>query len=117
MIAQVAAMEDKQKGETMATYMELRTLFGNCDLGNRLEVAIIVAAEAIRVEDDATPNHANRLVWARQAFANTATIRAQMLKALLAGNKALTVAQLTGTSDEAMQTAVDTYVNLFADGS
>ena len=32
----------------MATYMELRALFGNSDLSNRIEVACIIAAEAIR---------------------------------------------------------------------
>ena len=45
----------------MATYAELMTLFNYNPLANKIVVACIVAAEAIRSEDPATTNHANRL--------------------------------------------------------
>jgi len=101
----------------MATYIELRGLYGNGDLENKVEVACIVAAESIRNEDAGTTNHANRLVWAKSAFSNPNTVAVQMLMALLAANKDLTVAQIEGASDAAIQTAVDNAVDIFADGS
>lgn len=101
----------------MATYVELRQLFGNGDLLNRIEVACIVAAEAIRVEDAGVPNHANRLLWAKATFQTPRPVAERMLMSLLAANKALTVQQLAGVTDEALQTAVGSAVNLFADGS
>lgn len=100
----------------MATYTELRNLFANTSLRNRLEVAIVVAAEAIRNEEPTTDNHANRLVWAASAFANVRNQRDTMLMALLAANRELTVEQLTGASDTAIQTAVDNTIDLFATG-
>ena len=101
----------------MATYTELRQLYGNGDLINRIEVACIVAAEKIRTEDGGTANHANRLVWAKATFGFTRRAAELMLMALLAANRALTTAQITGVSDEGLQTAVDSAVNMFADGS
>lgn len=101
----------------MASYMELRAAFGNGDLANRIEVALIIAAQAITVEDAGTANHANRLIWARKAFVQTASLRDQMLMAVLATNKDLTIAQIQGATDAELQTAVDAAVNTFADGS
>jgi uncharacterized protein (DUF2132 family) len=101
----------------MATYLELRQLYGHGELLNRIEVACIVAAESIRTESDATTNHANRLKWARATFAATRQAAEKMLMALLAANKALTVAQLIAVADAALQTAVDNAVNIFADGT
>ena len=100
----------------MASYMELRNLFSS-DIKNKVEVACIVAAEAIRSEDPATTNHANRLLWAKAAFANPGGMSNQMLMALLAANKDATVAQITGASDAAIQAKVDAAVDVFADGS
>ena len=101
----------------MATYLELRALFGYNDLKNKVEVACIVAAETIRAEDAGTANHANRVLWAQQAFASPAGVGKKMLMALLAGNKATAVGTITGASDSAIQTKVDAAVDLFADGS
>jgi hypothetical protein len=101
----------------MATYLELRQLYGNGDLLNRIEVAAIIAADAVRVEDAGTTNHANRLLWAKATFTSSRSVAEQMLKALLAANKDLTVAQLTGATDASLQTAVNNAVNIFATGS
>ena len=79
----------------MATYDELRALFSENQLQNRIQVACIVAAETIRGEDAGTENHANRLVWARRAFENPEGISKQMLMALLAANKDGTVVAIT----------------------
>ncbi|HUW81178.1 MAG TPA: hypothetical protein VMZ31_00105 [Phycisphaerae bacterium] len=101
----------------MASYVELRQLFGNGDLRNKIEVACIVAAEAIRTEDAGTANHANRLIWAKKAFSSPNGIRDEMLMALLAANKDSTVQDITGVTDEPLQTLVNAAVDVFADGS
>lgn len=101
----------------MATYEELRQLFSRDALRNQIEVAVIVAAEAIRTEDAGTANHANRLLWAKAAFVNPTAAALKMQMALLAANKAATVAQIIAASDETIQTLVNAAVNLFADGS
>lgn len=101
----------------MATYNELFALRSNDDLRNRVSVACIVAAEAIRGESDATTNHANRLKWAKRVFEHPEQESLRMLWALLAANKALTVSQITNATDTNMQTGVDNAVNIFADGT
>jgi hypothetical protein len=101
----------------MATYNELRSLFTHGELRNRIEVACIIAAEAIRTEDVGVDNHPNRLVWAKAAFENPNAIRDHMLMALLAANKNTAVEAITSVSDSALQTLVDAAVDVFADGS
>ena len=101
----------------MATYTELRTLFHNSDLKNKVSVACIVAAEAIRVEDGGTTNHANRLLWAKKAFASPDNVSTEMLMALLAANKDALTATILAATDVAIQAKVDAAVDVFADGS
>lgn len=101
----------------MATYVELRQLFGNDALRNKIEVAVIIAAEAIRTEDAGTANHANRLIWAKQAFENPTSVAVKMMMALLAANAAATVAAITGATDAVIQGLVNAAVNVFADGT
>lgn len=101
----------------MATYTELRTLFRHPVLTQKVEVACLIAAEAIRTEDVGTSNHANRLLWAKRVFASPHTTAEMMLMALLAANFDAPVATITNVTDAAMQTQVNNAVNLFADGS
>lgn len=101
----------------MATYAELFDLRADSALRNRIAVACVVAAEAIRSEDAATANHANRLLWAKAVFANPVGEAERMLWAVLAANKALSEAQIKGASDAAVQTAVNAAVNVFATGA
>jgi len=97
--------------------MELKALFNHSNLQDRMQVACLVAAETIRSESVETPNHVNRLLWAKAAFTNPKSAADGMLKAILAANKDLDVAAITGASDTALQTKVDTAVDVFADGS
>lgn len=101
----------------MATYSELRALFNHRDLQNKVQVACIIAAEAIRGESDQTANHANRLTWAKATFANPDAMAERILMSILAAYKTSTTATILGASDSAIQTAVDAAVNLFADGA
>ena len=101
----------------MATYTQLRGLFTDSNLVGKIEVAVVIAAETVRTELPATANHTNRLIWAKKAFADPQTVAAQMMKAVLAANKAAEVAQILGASDTAIQTQVNAAIDIFADGS
>lgn len=100
----------------MATYQELYDLSNNSALRNKIAVAVVIAAEAIRSESDQTANHANRLIWAAGALANPKTEAERMLWGALAQNSSSTVSQITNATDSALQTAVNNAVNLFATG-
>ena len=101
----------------MASYPELKSLFSNSDLQDRAEVACIIAAQTIKEEDGATANHANRLVWAKEAFSSPKAMASKMLMAILAANEGLSVSAITGATDSALQSNVDAVVDIFADGS
>ena len=100
----------------MATYTELFGLNNNSDLRNKVRVACIVAAETVMSELDTVPNHANRLIWAKAVFTSPDAEAKRMFMAVLAANHDLTTAQITGASDEAIQTNVDNHIDLFATG-
>lgn len=92
----------------MATYLELKSLFGEGPLVNKLEVAVCDKSRSILAED--TPS-ADRLAWASSALANSQTEAANLLKYVLVANKGLTLAQIQAATDAAIQTNVDTAVN------
>jgi len=101
----------------MATYIELRQLFGHGDLLNKTEVACIVAAQTISEEDAGTDNHVNRLLWAKATFTSSRRAAEQMLMVLLAANKGLATSAIISATDSTLQTAVDAAVDVFANGS
>lgn len=101
----------------MATYDELLTIATGAtgdSLKRKIRVAVIVAADAVRAEADATVNHAARMTWARATFAAPDQAAERMLWAVLAANKGATAAQITGASDALVQTHVDAAVNVLA---
>jgi hypothetical protein len=95
----------------MATYLELYALRNNADLMQRLIIAILVAANSVRLEASNTPFHSNRVAWAQNAVKDPDVYASKALYLLLAQNKALTVAQIQSVTDTAIQTAVDELVN------
>lgn len=95
----------------MATYLELHALRTNADLNQKLSVAVLVAANTVRLESDQTPFHKNRVAWAQQAVKDPEVFASKALGLLLAQNKDLTVVQINAVSDSALQTAVDGLVN------
>jgi hypothetical protein len=100
----------------MATYAELLTASGNTTLNQKMRVAVVVAAETIRTESTETPEHANRLLWAKAVFADPVREANRMLWSVLAQHRALPYNDLIAASDSAVQDAVDVSVNLFANG-
>ena len=100
----------------MASYTELQQAEQDPGLNNRVRVAIIVAAELIRGETTGT-NLANRKIWAKQAFIDPFGKSKQMLWAVLAQNRAATLAVILAADDAAVQTAVNAAVDVFATGA
>lgn len=100
----------------MATYAELYDVQNENELLHRIVVATAIAAETIRTEAPATPNHANRLLWAALAFANPIVVSRQLLWAVLAANIHVTVENIVGATDAAIQANIDAVVDIFATG-
>lgn len=101
----------------MSTYAELFELRGNTPLLNRITSAIAIQANVIRQEDSGVSNHANRLLWAKQAFTNPEEVAQTMLWGILAANSTATPAQITGATDAAILSAVAALVDTYATGS
>lgn len=100
----------------MATYSELVTASNNSALITRIAVACAVAAEKIRSEPTSTPNHVNRLKWAKTAFYDPTDAARGLIWCVLAQNRAAPLIQITGADDATVQTAVDSAVDAVATG-
>lgn len=103
----------------MATYDELFGLLHNTELLNKITVAVGVAADAIWNEDDVGApwvdnNHANRVVWAKTAYANPQVAARQVLWSVIIANRAATAEQIVGAADTAIQSNVNAVVDMFA---
>lgn len=101
----------------MATYDELLTASGNTALINKIRVAVVVAAEIVRTEAGSVSNHTNRLLWAKAVYADPVREAQRMMWAVLAQNRAFTLAQITSADDATVQSAVNAAVDVFANGS
>lgn len=103
----------------MATYAEILAIAKSPigqPLREKLLVAAVVACDVIRLEAGATPNHANRLLWTKSVLTNPEAATEQLLWALLAQNRAFTQAQITGADDATVQSAVNSAIDLLAQG-
>ena len=98
----------------MATYIELYELAQSVALKERVAVACLVAAEAVRADASPPTNQAQRLAWARRAFENPLAEAGKMLPVVLAQNKSATKAAIEAADDATLQTAVDSAVDVFA---
>lgn len=92
----------------MATYNELRSLYGDGALKNRVEVAVCMKAHAVLQE--ATPSAA-RLAWSKTALQGPAAEADYLLKYALAANAALTLAQIQSAADSALLSAIGAAVD------
>jgi len=101
----------------MATYLDLFNVHSNDDLRNRIAIACIVAADAIRTEAPTTVNHANRMLWAKRVFEDPNSVASSMLWALLAANKGASIANIENASDNAIQSNVNDAIEVFATGA
>lgn len=87
----------------MATLLELRDLFNDSDLGNKVEAALIISVQTVL---DGTPT-ADQQKYATQVFANPTGEAKKALMSVLAANQGATVAQIQGASDTAIKANVD----------
>ena len=101
----------------MATYQELFDLRRNQELLDKVSVAVFVAAETIFAEAGGETNHANRLIWAREASIKSRQMADVFMSPVLAANKSVTRANIISAADSAIQTNVDDAVDDFADGT
>lgn len=98
----------------MATLLELLTCRNDDYLTQRVLAATIIAAEDVRTEAPATPNHAARMAWAKTVFENPARAAEAMVWAVLAQNHGASVNQIQTATDQQVQDAVNAAINVFA---
>ncbi len=106
----------------MASYAEISQVLlleidGAKTLLQLIQVGVLAVAEDIRTESGATNNHANRLIWAKQANENSASKAESMFASLLAQNISASQSAILGASDTTIKTNVADAVDIFADGS
>lgn len=97
----------------MATYLELLQASNDSTLTQKIRVAVIIAAELVRMEPGTTANHVVRVAWAKNVFLNPEQEAKRMLWCVLAQNKDATLAQIIGASDATVQTAVNAAIDVF----
>jgi len=95
----------------VASYLELRNLFSNGDLLNKIDFAIVKAANDLI---NGTPGTKEKS-WATDVFSNPRAESQKALKVLLAGNSGMTISQIISVTDTAIQTAVDGVVPVLID--
>jgi len=96
----------------MATYEEVRGLFNDSALKNKVATAVIIAAQGILENGAATSAQKS---WADKAFSNPEAEARRIYMSVLAANKDTAVAGITGATDAAIQTNVDAAIAMFVD--
>ena len=97
----------------MATYDDLFSLYYNSGLRNRVIVAIAKKAQTLLAAPVPTSAQLN---WAKNALENTDSVATALYKYVLAANSAFPVVQITGASDAAIQSNIDTAADKFIAG-
>ena len=106
----------------MATYSDIRSLLWNDDaLRNRIAVACTIAADQVAADSANFPTAtadsaliAAREAWAVSVFDSPEAAGRRMTISVIAANNTLSVAQIQGASDAAIQSRVDARVDLMA---
>lgn len=88
----------------MATYTELRDLYGDDALKNRLDIAVTVAAQELM--EGATPTTGEQQ-WAASVLRDPRPVTEQALRFLLAKDRTASVSAIQGATDAAIQARVD----------
>ena len=97
----------------MAIYSELHDLLNDGALLDKIEVAAIIAAHDI--VGGSAANQIQLDKWAEQTLGNPRSMAKRLIPFVLAANKGVTVAQIQGATDNAVQANVNAAINLFAD--
>ena len=99
----------------MATYLELNALVNNRDLRRKVETALFILALSIFNETTPPANQSERLKMANKIFDQPGTVAKSVLPSILAANSGLSVTQIENASDAAIQSNVDSIIDLFVD--
>ena len=91
----------------MATLQELRSVFRDSDLHEKVESALIIAVQA---KLDGTPS-VDEMRYAAAVFDTPQAEANKAVMSLLASNSTATVAQILGATDPAIQTRVDAVID------
>lgn len=92
----------------MATYLELYALRSNSELQDKVAVAAVKKAQSLI--DAASPTAA-QVAWAKEAIESPRDKALALLNYVLAANSTLSVAQIQGATDAAIQTNVNAAVD------
>ncbi len=95
----------------MASLAELYELKSNSELRNRIEMACLIEAETIRVEENPT---AARTAWSRAVFADPTRETGRMFRALIAAHAESPIDEIENVGDTPIKTAVAAAVDHFA---
>ena len=79
----------------MATYLELKALFNDSDLMDRIQVAAVIVASDFLESTPTAPQKA----WAAAVFNDSRVEARKLLKAVLADKKNLSVADIKALTD------------------
>jgi hypothetical protein len=101
----------------MATFTELITASSNATLTEKIRIATLIAADNVLMESPAVPDHLSRTRWAQKVFADPSVETTKMIWPVLVKNRTATLAQITGATDEIVQTAVNASVSSVALGA
>lgn len=97
------------------TYDECLQALESSALRNRARVSVIALTNIIRTEGTGVTNHALRMAWAKAAALNPDYYVVPMLWQAIIQNQAsaANLAAVTGAADSAVQTAINSAVDLF----
>ena len=98
----------------MATYAEMRGIFGDDNYQKKIEAACVDQAVVVLLESDGTAEHATRLKLAFRVLENPVLFGGRFARAVLLKNKAATISQIVNASDSAALTEVAALWNEFA---
>lgn len=97
----------------MATYDELVELLSDGPLRRRVAVSLMISAHTVL---QGTPD-ANDRAFAKRVFESPMDASKPAFRYLLAADNALTVAQIQGATDAALQTRMDEAFPILADAA
>ena len=105
----------------MATLTEIKGLYGNGDMINKVQAAVAIVAYTISTDgDDGAPfdqtagAHELRVEWANRALQATASEAGNIWKLILGMNNAASLGAITGATDAAIIANVESAVDLRA---
>lgn len=108
----------------MTDYKDIRKMYTNAAMRDRVAVAIAVAADKIRTEKDSDGGfardpkaRARRVAWAKAVLGKTETQVNRFWQAILASNHKKDITEIAGWTDEAVQTEVESLVDFFSDAA